>query len=462
MKPAGKLSNRARPSSKRLRRPRRRGFRGFNVSKGAADARRDAAGRIGAVAERRSRTWASRVAVLGILGVFLWCGGMLARRVILPAFVRTALAETGRVEETLECKALVVWEGVTITSPASGKVELLAKEGEKVRVDQPLFTVINPDLEKELKARLREKTEEREKFSSRYVPRIHELEAAFQDAKADVAAAVDGLRQALRGQDEEAVRRARKALDQAFKEHDEIEAEMKRLDSEMRRLSEEEKRVKDMLSSSRHVITSPTTGTVTFQVDEPGSRVVADDLENIRPDVVFRSDNRRRSVKMGDVVRAGDAVCEVFDDSKAYLVFAIKEGTCRDLVNKSRMGLIVRGEDPDDAIEVIPRFTGGTSGDGYVAFVAETGEGTRLLHEDKVIDATLITDVHEGVVVPITALCERKGEQGVFVMKKTTARFLPVTVKGKDSRRAVVEGIEPGSEVVLTPRLVEDGQELYR
>lgn len=459
MKSVGKLSNRSRPSPRRLRRPRRRGL---NASKGAVGTRRNSAGRIGVLGERRSRTWVSRMAVLGILGVFLWYGGMLARRAILPAFVRTALAETGRVEERLECKALVVWEGVTITSPASGKVDLLTEEGEKVRVDQPLFTVINPELEKELKARLEVKTEEREEFSSRSMPRIHELEAALKDAKADLARAVDDLRQALKGRDEAAVRRARSVLDNAFKEHDEIEAEIKRLDSQMKRLLEEEKTIKDMLSSSRHVISSPVTGTVTFQVDEPGSRITTDGLENIRPDVVFRPKNQRRSIKAGDAIRAGDVVCEVFDDSKAYLVFAVKEQTCRDLVNKSKVGLIVRGEDPDNAIEVIPRFTGGTSGDGYIALVAETREGTRLLHEDKVIDATLIKDIHEGVVVPVTALCERKGKQGVFVMKKTTVRFSPVTVKGKDSRRAVVEGIEPGSEVVLTPRLVEDGQELYR
>lgn len=386
----------------------------------------------------------------------------MARRVVLPAFVRTALAETGRVTKALDCQALVVWDGVMIAAPASGKVEILAKEGQKVRVDQPLFTVINPDLEEDLKARLKEKTKEREEFSSRYTPRIHDLEAALEDVESKLARAVDDLKRALRSGDEAAVRRARGALETAFREHDEIEAEMRRLDTEMKRLTDEEQHVKKVLLSSQHVVSSPIAGTVTFCVDEPNNRVAVGDLENIRPDAVFRSANPRRSVKAGDVVRAGDAVCEVFDDSKAYLVFAIKEEVCRDLIKRDKVELVLDEENRDAAVELIPKLTGGTSGDGYVAFIAEAREGTHLLHGDKVINASLITDVYEGVVVPVSALCERKGRQGIFVMKKTTAVFSPVTVEGKNSEQAVVKGIEPGSEVILTPRLIEDGQELYR
>jgi putative membrane fusion protein len=406
--------------------------------------------------------WALRIATLVIAGVFIWYGGLAVRRVISSRFIRTAFAETGRVILTYDCEALIVWEKETVSAPASGKLKLLVREGEKVRVGQPLFTVINPDLEGELRARLKEKNEERESFIAKYETETADLEASLATAKSSLAKATDDLKKALRAQDEMAVRRARGALETCFKEHDEIEGKIKAIEKELARLVKEEQEIKDMLASSERVVPSSKAGTVTFFLDDPTFDISIDDLNGIRPDKIFGVNDKKRRIETGEGIRGGDPVCEVFDDSKAYLVLPVKEDLCRELLKKGQVELDLNEDVQNSRITAECKFMGGISANGYVSIVVEAREGLQGLLEHNVIDVSVVTASYEGVTVPVSALCIRDGKQGVFVIEKAAAVFKQVEVKGQNDEQAAVIGIEAGSEVVLTPRMVQDRREVHQ
>ncbi len=71
----------------------------------------------------------------------------------------------------------------------------------------------------------------------------------------------------------------------------------------------------------------------------------------------------------------------------------------------------------------------------------------------------LIRGEYEGVLVPRSALVERKGLTGVIVGTAAGRRFQPVVVQGGDQARVAVDGLAPGTPVVKEPerQAPEDG-----
>ncbi len=74
--------------------------------------------------------------------------------------------------------------------------------------------------------------------------------------------------------------------------------------------------------------------------------------------------------------------------------------------------------------------------------------------------ADFILERWEGVVIPAGALVEREGVTGVFLNRGGRVRFNEVVVIRKDGAEAMVEGLEPGSQVISRPGVVEEGRRL--
>jgi hypothetical protein len=100
---------------------------------------------------------------------------------------------------------------------------------------------------------------------------------------------------------------------------------------------------------------------------------------------------------------------------------------------------------------------GKKTGDDYAVITLEPLEFKEDLVTARRVKAEAILETLDGTLIPRGALAEVSGIEGVYVVEKATARFWPVTILGATGDSVVIEGISPGTSIVLTPFLVKDG-----
>lgn len=80
--------------------------------------------------------------------------------------------------------------------------------------------------------------------------------------------------------------------------------------------------------------------------------------------------------------------------------------------------------------------------------------------ERRWLEAALVLESSEGVVIPAAAVVERKGKSGVYLNLGGAVKFRAIEILAGLGDDLVVEGIEPESMVITRPGLVEEGQRL--
>ncbi|WP_353892192.1 HlyD family efflux transporter periplasmic adaptor subunit [Proteinivorax hydrogeniformans] len=71
-----------------------------------------------------------------------------------------------------------------------------------------------------------------------------------------------------------------------------------------------------------------------------------------------------------------------------------------------------------------------------------------------------ILDTLEGIKLPLQALVQHEGQEGVYLVNRNKVDFKEVIVMEKDSEYVWVHGLTESSEVILNPKLVNIGQKI--
>ncbi|NLA05177.1 MAG: hypothetical protein GX881_05635 [Firmicutes bacterium] len=80
--------------------------------------------------------------------------------------------------------------------------------------------------------------------------------------------------------------------------------------------------------------------------------------------------------------------------------------------------------------------------------------------ERRWLEAALVLESSEGMVIPAAAVVEHKGKPGVYLNLGGAVKFRAIKILAGLGDDLVVEGIEPDSMVIMRPGLVEEGQRL--
>ncbi|MBM7624952.1 HlyD family efflux transporter periplasmic adaptor subunit [Sporohalobacter salinus] len=67
------------------------------------------------------------------------------------------------------------------------------------------------------------------------------------------------------------------------------------------------------------------------------------------------------------------------------------------------------------------------------------------------VEVNLIRSSYNGIVVPVTALINKKEKTGVMVVKNQQTSFKEVKIVGKNRNRAVIKGVEIGVKILRNP-----------
>lgn len=163
------------------------------------------------------------------------------------------------------------------------------------------------------------------------------------------------------------------------------------------------------------------------------------------------------------LIREGEPVFKVVDNLEWYFSVVLKRDHPQ---AKPGSSIIIR-----ERIRMAFSFYPGEYVDAEQVDFQRTGEGdvyltyriTRQLpgfENHRLVEAVLIADTYQGIIVPVKALWDHDGKTGVFVSDAGMVVFYPVRVIYSRGNRAVVNGISPGQPVISRPELVQEGQRL--
>lgn len=165
----------------------------------------------------------------------------------------------------------------------------------------------------------------------------------------------------------------------------------------------------------------------------------------------------QRQVEVGSTVVPGSAIFRLVDPATLWVATRIDEST----VGKVRIGM------PADI-----RLRTGEAVSGKVARISRLSDAaTRELEVDVAFDTpptrfaidqeaevTIHAGAENGVAVPVSALVQSQGKQGLLVLKDGRAQFQPVETGASDERLAVIRrGLAPGEKVIADPQSVKPG-----
>jgi putative membrane fusion protein len=204
-----------------------------------------------------------------------------------------------------------------------------------------------------------------------------------------------------------------------------------------------------------HTLTAPIAGAVWYRWDGWEEVLVPGNWERLNFESLFPQVESSEEKPTSLTVKRGDVVFKIVDDLvNPYVVikfknegdFSVKEGQQVDLEweQGEGKGRVLRSWKKED----------------FCFIVVEVTQGIFDLPPQRSFHLKMVSQKFEGVVIPATAICQKKGTKGVYVSSLTGYQFKKIEVTGKAGNKAVVTGIAPGDEVVVNPWLLKKIEEL--
>lgn len=101
--------------------------------------------------------------------------------------------------------------------------------------------------------------------------------------------------------------------------------------------------------------------------------------------------------------------------------------------------------------------------DGHRYLKIKLSDVKEMVFQQRLYKVELPFDRVRALAVPSTAIMEKKGETGVYCLRKGFAFWTPVTpgaVREESGMTIIEEGLEPGDMVVTTPNYVREGENI--
>ncbi len=205
-------------------------------------------------------------------------------------------------------------------------------------------------------------------------------------------------------------------------------------------------------NSGSIAIKSPSTGIISYQLDGWESTYDPTSWQRVNPYMIFEKligENKNINT-VGEGINQGDPVLKVIDNlANPYLIVRFPAGYNPHL-------------EPDDLLTL----TWGEEGDGKALAVCLSKQGdyayavlelkqARPFPCQRTLDLQIMHVLGTGFVIPKSALTEKDGDTGVYIMSVVGPTYKKVDVTAVLHDQAAVKGISPGAEVVTNPRLAE-------
>jgi len=193
----------------------------------------------------------------------------------------------------------------------------------------------------------------------------------------------------------------------------------------------------------RYSFYSPMAGIVSFKTDGLEEVLTPGNLETLSLEDIYKKAVSRSVPKD----KTNKPALKVVDNlSPVYLCFP---AGATEFNSNSEVLIRLTGDDKLYRGEFIK-----SAGDFVLVKLQQT---PAALIEERVYKIDIVKRREKGAIVPVSSLCKKDERYGIFQVSGNEIRWVEVRIKGIFEDRAVVNGIEPGKEIVVNPEIIRRG-----
>jgi len=373
--------------------------------------------------------------------------------VLLGLRLRSVEATYGSVDARYNARAVLIRQERIVTSPATGRVTLLVNEGRHVRTGDAVLEVDDEGTAETIAAELGRLGERERALEAAYQADRQAVDQRIAQVKEQIDRAEDKLALALsQGEAEQATEASalREELNRQLRAlQGELEALARAKEQSLGKLEEERRALRAVRPVDVSIMKAPASGIVSFQLDGLEGRLSTD----IPIVEVLQSKGREARIQDGTSVALGDALFRVVDPAAAIHVALEVRGVVPLTVGEQvfvAFNHIPERSFPGRLVEAVQLDR------TWHGLVALTSMDSSLVLQREA-NATLLARRAEGIVVPRSALVDRNGELGVYVLLGKDPVFRKVRVLGGNDERVAIDssqGVPVGAPVVRNPGLL--------
>lgn len=346
--------------------------------------------------------------------------------------VKTCTVTKGVINESYFTDAIIIKNETPISSPTNGKLQLLVKPGERVRVGTPLFIITIDEKQKEL-----------------YQKEIAEIEDKIVNLQDDIGSSSISLN-LLNKSVESTTEKLKDATDSGeFDRVKSLKDELLRLTEEKQKileynesniniLEQQLKNLRKKLSEMDIVTYAPEAGVVSFNLDGYEDLLVADRVKDLTYTQLQAVTEDETGKDLPKNIKVNQPVVKIIDNFSWYIAVKLE----KQLDEGKNYNINI---DKDKRLKARLMHISKEGNIGF--FLINTGlEG---LLDPRKVRVEIVTATHSGSIIPTTALFFKEGKEGVYILERGKKRFKPIEIIAKNESKMIVNELKPGDKIIV-------------
>lgn len=347
-------------------------------------------------------------------------------------FMNTYTVSNGDISESFSAEGIIIKNETPVLSPVDGKVQLLVKTGERVRVGTPLFIVTTDEKQREHYQREIADIEEKIKTLE---DSVGSSSMSLNLVNKSIESTTEKIKEATESGEFDKVKLLKDELARLTKEKEKL---LEANEANLNLLKQQLEQTKEDLSKIEIITYAPESGIVSLDIDGFEDLLVphkAEDISHVQLQAV--RENTRKPVEP-KYVNANEPVLKIIDNFSWYIALKpekqLKEG--RDYYIKLADNNMVKA-----------RLTS-INKEGIGFFLINTDLDSLL--DSRKIKVEVMLGTYSGTMIPKNALFTNEdGEKGVYIIERGKRRFKPVELVFEDEYNIIVDGLRQGDKILL-------------
>lgn len=386
---------------------------------------------------KRRRRFGKKTFIIVIAAVILIYIAAAATSSLLGS-LSTTTALTGVVTESFRADGYIFRQQNVITAPCSGHLECIVSDGDRVSEGQIIGYIYSEKPNPE--------TVDRIKNLSRTLAQlgINEDELTYTSASSTATGKISSLVRNISDErskhDISSVAGRKEELNRLLRQSSE--------NSDTTLTAEQMQAELDSLNSGAgllQTVKADTGGVFCPRTDGLEEALSSDKVKELTPSYLAELDNREPSITQS--VEAGQPLCKIINNYSWYFAAnidseqasALKEGQSIQMEFFDLSDTPIKG--------TVSRIS--AEENGLTTLVISTNRYVKGIYSANRINADIVTVSVEGIKLPVSCLRVRDGVEGVFVIRLDRAKFVPVNVRYKNDKWAIVSAVENNGGVKL-------------
>ncbi|MGN0180038.1 MAG: HlyD family efflux transporter periplasmic adaptor subunit [Monoglobaceae bacterium] len=386
---------------------------------------------------KRKRRFGKKTVILLIAAaVFIYIAAATVSSLLGSLSTTTAL--TGVLTESFRADGYIFRQQNVINAPCSGHLECIVSDGDRVSEGQVIGYIYsekpNPETVDKIKA------------LSHMLAQlgIDEGEVTYTSASAASGSKISSM---IRDMSDE---RSKRNLSSAADRKDELNRLLKQgNESSSKTLTADEMQAElDLLNRGAgllQTVKAETGGVFCPRTDGLEDALNSDRVKELTPSYLSSLNDREPVITQS--VEAGQPLCKIINNYSWYFAANVDSAQASGL----KEGQSIRMEFFDLSDTPIKGTVSRISAEegGLATVVVSTNRYVKGIYSTNRINADIVTVSVEGIKLPISCLRVRDGVEGVFVIRLDRAKFVPVNVRYKNDKWAIVSPIENTGSIKL-------------